>query len=205
MKKTRNILVLSLALLSIVSMGSVAGTYAKYTTTKTSSDSARVAKWGIGITNQIDLFDASYIGSESETDVVASDGENVVAPGTTGTYTFRVTGAPETNYTIAVAATVTDQIGRIKYYLDDEAKTTALTAAQLEAKLEELYSNQVFAANADSESEHTITWEWLIEETVEENLLDATDTILGDEGTKTVEIEVTITATQSELKAGSRI
>ena len=114
MKKARNVLVFGLMLATVASMGSVAGTYAKYTTSKTDTDSARVAKWGIGVTNEVkDLFKSSYAASDDadQTDVNSGDTAiDLVAPGTSGEYKFTLTGTPETNYTLKVVATATDTI-----------------------------------------------------------------------------------------------
>ena len=59
----KNIKMLAIAALLVavaVTSYSVSGTYAKYTTSKTYADSARVAKWGIGMTNEVDLFYSDY-------------------------------------------------------------------------------------------------------------------------------------------------
>ena len=195
----KKITVLAVLLLAVVTTAySVSGTYAKYTSSKESSDSARVAKWGINITNDIDLFDASYLSTDDTTTDVANgtdDDKNVVAPGTKGEYTFKLAGAPETNYTLVVDAEGTDDIGRIVYTLDT---TTYTTIDALCDAIEDLYdANKVYAANTSSESEHTIGWEWKFAEDGK----DETDTGLGNAGTAEVSLKVKITATQTEEAA----
>lgn len=213
MKNLRNGLVLSLALLSVISMGSVAGTYAKYTTTLTEqTDSARVAKWTIGQTTNVEnLFTSSYEASDAaagETDVLAL--VDVVAPGTNGEYSFNLSGTTETNYTLTVVATATDTINTvdyapITYTLDGEAVTdmnadSVINAQDLALAIAALYpAEKVYVAGTVSESVHTIGWSWAIDGD------DAKDTVLGneialDEDSHKVSLSVTITATQSELK-----
>ena len=114
MKKRTMTLFALLALVTITSYA-VSGTYAKYTYNFDTSDSARVAKWGVNKTISIDLFNDSYIAKDAtanETDVASKDGENVVAPGTEGIYAFELdltnTGVPETNYIIKFANITAD-------------------------------------------------------------------------------------------------
>ena len=185
----KNIKMLAIAALLVavaITSYSVSGTYAKYTTSKTYTDSARVAKWGIGMTNEVNLFSSDYV------DVVSADGKDVVAPGTQGNYTFALTGTPETDYTLDVTVEGTDTIGQIVYTLDGTEYTTM---AALVTAIDALYDPQtVYAAGTASESTHNIGWYWAFEDGD-----DTTDTTLGNEETaKTVSLTVTITAVQSD-------
>ena len=68
-------------LLCLASTCAISGTFAKYTSTATGSDNARVAKWGWDTTTlAVDMFDTAYA-----TDVKSGDTTNVIAPGTTAT------------------------------------------------------------------------------------------------------------------------
>lgn len=101
-----------------------AGTFAKYTTGDSASDSARVAKFGVVVEASGSLFEDTYIKSVntpgtktqgetlsvvSSTDSSSSKGINgkdkVVAPGTKNTegITLAVSGTPEVNTSITVA------------------------------------------------------------------------------------------------------
>lgn len=214
MKNLRNGLVLSLVLLSVISMGSVAGTYAKYTTTLAQqTDSARVAKWTIGQTTNVEnLFTSSYEASDAangETDVLSL--VDVVAPGTNGEYSFNLSGTTETNYTLTVVTSAVDTINTvdyapITYTLDSNPVTDmntdgVINAEDLALAIAAIYpTDKVYAAGTVSESVHTIGWSWAI------NGDDAKDTILGneiaaDEDSHKVSLSITITATQSELKS----
>jgi len=203
MKKKISILAV-LVLTVVLSTGLTAGTYAKYTSSQETSDSARVAKWGIGVDNTVELFSDSYIGTEGGTDVVAADGTNVIAPGTTGEYTFELTGAPETNYTLDVTVTGEDKTGRLVFTLDG---TDVGTIADLQTAIENLYNTgKVYAANTTSASKHTIGWYWTFST---DDATDEIDTNLGDGkgdsdltvDAEAVKLTVSITATQTEKDA----
>ncbi len=110
----------ALLALTMVTSCFVGGTFAKYTTSTTGSDSARVAYWGFdqAATTTIDMFDGVY----GET-VDSSNEDNVVAPGTSKTTTFAfcytpkdatvnaltagAIAAPEVDYTFTVNPTIT--------------------------------------------------------------------------------------------------
>lgn len=88
----------------------ISGTFAKYTTSATGSDSARVAKWGIKMgSDDTDAFVAVY--DAADDNQVDGNGEPVVAPGTSGAASYKVTGAPETDYEITFDASgITDVV-----------------------------------------------------------------------------------------------
>lgn len=80
----------------------ISGTFAKYVTSDTSADSARVAKWGVSVVaSGDDLFNNEYTDTTHGLTVKSEDDKNVVAPGTSNTefgaagLTFTIEGAPE--------------------------------------------------------------------------------------------------------------
>lgn len=100
--------------LTLVTMPLVSGTYAKYVTSKVGEATARVAKWGVEITdldNDLDGFfakkynkdDSAYTGTLSvEAATVNGETDNVVAPGTGGTFNkISITGTPEVAVRVA--------------------------------------------------------------------------------------------------------
>ena len=193
MKNIKMFAIAALLVAVAVTSYSVSGTYAKYTTNTTTSDSARVAKWGIGMVNQVDLFKSDY------TDVKSDD--KVVAPGTQGEYTFTLTGAPETNYTLDVDVTGTDNVGQIVYTLDAATNNTTYNSiSELAAAIDALYvPGKVYAAGTTSASTHTIGWYWTFDESSAEDVI---DTGLGNaDELATVSLQVSITATQTEAAA----
>lgn len=101
----------------LISTTAISGTYAKYVTSESGSDKARVAKWGVEIeAESFDMFttdyetdDATFIGDYSvSAQGVDTDRDDVLAPGTKGTFAnFAITGTPEVAVDVAVAPTVT--------------------------------------------------------------------------------------------------
>lgn len=78
----------------------ISGTFAKYVTEGTGTDTARVAKWGVEISaNFGNLFTQTYATGETwrgDDNVSVNATVDVVAPGTSGTLAdFNVTGTPE--------------------------------------------------------------------------------------------------------------
>lgn len=106
-----------LMIATLLSTNIVSGTYAKYVTSGSASDSARVAKFGVTIAANGTLFSENYLAApantptEDETGITvksSDDDKNLVAPGTkndTG-MTFSITGTPEVD--VIVDITVSD-------------------------------------------------------------------------------------------------
>lgn len=114
MKKNRMMRVASGLLVAVLLTTCViSGTFAKYVTTGSGTDSARVAKWGVDIeiisgssfSNEYTTHDDLYTGAVS---VKSVDDAKVVAPGTSsadvdGDVTFKITGAPEVAVKVDIA------------------------------------------------------------------------------------------------------
>ena len=90
----------------------VGGTFAKYVTSKSASDSARVARFGVVIAAQDNTafkttYDTDTAGISS---VVTSTGDSLVAPGTKeeNAVIFSITGKPEVRVRVALSMTGTD-------------------------------------------------------------------------------------------------
>lgn len=110
MKKTTRVLVALLAL-TLVTSCFVGGTFAKYVTEATGTDTARVAAFGVVLTAESDVFAPEYAGND-EISVKAADTADLVAPGTEGTMTaFTLAGAPEVNVKITATLNALDQEG----------------------------------------------------------------------------------------------
>ncbi len=94
-KMMRTASVLLVAALMTTSM--ISGTFAKYTTSATGTDTARVAKFGVNITANGTTFAKEYTNDSSAKTVVSSETDkNVVAPGTKGDMAkMTLTGTPE--------------------------------------------------------------------------------------------------------------
>lgn len=118
MKKNRMMRLASILLVAtLMSTCTISGTFAKYVTYGSASDTARVAKWGVNITASGSLFADTYVeaaggntpnGSGSITvKSSGSVGDHVVAPGTKNTegLTFAITGTPEVSTRVLIAVT----------------------------------------------------------------------------------------------------
>lgn len=219
-KNTMMRLASALLVVVLLTTCAISGTFAKYTSTTSSQDNARVAVWGINAdTVEMDLFDPAY-----STDVESNDGDKLIAPGVTKTSNFSIlnldaTLAPEVKYEIAIDLTGSECAQSIQdntnivWKLDggEEMTWTELLAA-IKALSGEADGTCVYDATeiaedfADGET-HSITWEWKFEtpdnaETTDKNelnLQDATDTAMGNaavDGDIEVKLVVKVTATQ---------
>lgn len=195
----------------------ISGTFAKYTTTASANDSARVAKWGFQTTSMtLDLFDGSY------TNVASGNTENVIAPGTSKTATFTFlppATAPEVAYTFAISASGTCDASitsnpNIHFYLDGVevvAGTTTTNFEELIAGIKALSGaasgTQTYAAGTlptafagGATGEHTVGWAWDFETATGEGqpgAQDTTDTAMGNAVTPAAcNITISVTATQ---------
>lgn len=89
--------------LALITSCFVGGTFAKYVTNGTGSDTARVAKFGVTVTANGTMFAEKYDAGEEAKTVASSrvgvadgDKDNVVAPGTSGNMvSMTLTGTPE--------------------------------------------------------------------------------------------------------------
>jgi len=210
MRAASGLLVATLLTTSVIS-----GTFAKYTTSTTGTDSARVAYWGFNqaAKTEIDLFSKTYDN--------VSGAEKVVAPGTkdetTFSFSYKDNGnikAPEVAYTLQVDATATGSYAELddnkdfKWTLkkDGETATEYQTVKELTAAVEALSGDSTgtkqYAANElpttlAPNTGYTIGWVWDFEDSGKTAAQDATDTAMGNADTlDNVTLTITITATQ---------
>lgn len=220
MKKNKAMrLASALLVLTLLTTCAISSTFAKYTTSTTGTDKARVAYWGFdqAAATAIDLFDGEY------THVKAATGEvdgfsNVIAPGTSKetTFAFGYTNykntaitAPEVAYTFTVNPTITGDYDELdantsfKWTLKkgDAAAAEYNTVDELLAAIEALSGDpsgtetynpgELPAAFTSADETYTIGWKWAFEGN------DTADTTLGNSQTlENVTFAITITATQ---------
>lgn len=221
MKKTKLMrAALLLLVLTLITSCFVGGTFAKYTTSASGQDSARVAKWGFNNASVVltDLFNTNY------NNVLGT--ENVIAPGTKGNARFGFTyggdnnaTAPEVAYTFTVSAdesTCDPSIKKntnIKWSLDGAVVPAAgsATAGSWDALLAAIKNlsgdplgEKTYAPGelpkafktADGAYMHTVAWEWAFE-TANDATQDKTDTEMGNANPlATVALKITVSATQ---------
>ena len=211
MKKTKFMrAALLLLVLTLITSCFVGGTFAKYTTSASGSDSARVATWGFNDTGSVtlnDLFKTAY-------DKNVNGKADVIAPGTTNsaTFAFKFSGqeaAPEVAYTFTVNPTITgdydslDANGSFKWTLakGDAAATEYDTVANLLDAIKKLSGDtsgtmtydpgKLPTAFTSADEVYHIGWNWAFDGN------DIADTELGNmQNLENVKITITITATQ---------
>ena len=129
MKKNTMMRLASVLLIAVLmSTCAISGTFAKYVTSDSETDSALVAKWGVDFTVGSSWFEKTYNKDASDyADMALSvkAGQDVVAPGTKGTaYTFLAAAdKPEVSYRVTfknstdvTAKTIFLASGSDKYY-----------------------------------------------------------------------------------------
>jgi len=114
MKKNTMMRLASILLVAVlISTSAISGTYAKYVTSKTGTDTARVAKWGVTITANGSTFATEYATDDENVvgtiakSVVSTNADKLVAPGTKGDMVaMTLTGIPEVAFEVKYEATV---------------------------------------------------------------------------------------------------
>lgn len=223
MKKNRMMRLASILLVCVLMTTSViSGTFAKYTTSVTDSDSARVAKWGfepaeIVLDNLfVNVYAMDAANPWATNSVVGAT--DVIAPGTAGSASFGFNfdetnniSAPEVAYSFEIS-TVGSNIGNtikensnIQWKLDnDEWGTWDQLIASIEKLDGSVAGAGLCAPNTlpvafDTDGEiHTVSWRWLFNDVADVNdPQNVKDTAMGNADTlDTVSITITVTATQ---------
>lgn len=222
MKKNIMMRVASALFVSVLlSTCAISNTFAKYVSTGSSENSARVAKWGVTVTGTSDMFAKEYekddenFTLETNTVVSTGDAENVVAPGTGGTMTkFSITGTPEvavrvnfegnldlgdkwvdesSNYYCPIEITVGDTAFKGTSYASVEEFENAVNGKIATFSKDYAANTDLSTIGADAPS---ISWKWAFEGN--DNVK---DTYLGDQATTegnaaTISLNVTATVTQ---------
>jgi len=170
----------------------VSNTVAKYTTSFTGSDTARVAKFSVSATGitagAVDLFQTSY-GSSS----VVTSTDNVVAPGTAGSISISFTNNSEVPIALSGATLSETNIGSIPIvYSLDNVTYYAAGNSTLNSALSSAISGTL-AAGASMGSPVVVYWKWVF---YVDASGDVADTALGLAGTAQVTTTVAVTATQ---------
>ena len=216
MKKNKMMRMASgLLVAALLTTSMISGTFAKYTTAISRSDTARVAKWGVKIDATGNTFANSYNEKNAATATVSST-DKVVAPGTNGNMaTMSLSGTPE----VAVKVSYTGEfslddnwvVGQNKDFYCPLVITVKNASGTTEIKqgdsinskkdFEDAVNNAIAAysttyeANKDlstvGDDSLTVTWSWPYTGD------DTKDTALGDATTAAnVTLKVTTTVTQ---------
>ena len=208
MKKNTMMRIASVLLVCVLlSTCTISGTFAKYVTEGTGTDTARVAKFGVEVKAFDGMFSKTYTTHDADyiatyTNSVVSDGEDkVVAPGTDGKMTeIAITGTPE----VAVEVTYAVTNIYLANWIDNEGKFycpitinvcgTPLCGLDYESadKFAEAITNLVkgykksYGAGQPlvnvQDQNMDITWSWAFENKTgtHNNQTDVKDTFLGN-------------------------
>jgi hypothetical protein len=151
MKKNKMMrLASALLVLTLLTTSVISGTFAKYTTSASASDTARVAKWGVTVSASGSLFGSNYANKDNgNTPIVGTtnisvEGKNssnaaeVVAPGTQSNasgFAFGITGTPEVSSKVSATITAQDiYLAAGTYGVMEQVTVNATNYASLQAK-----------------------------------------------------------------------
>ena len=217
MKKFRIVTVL--LALCLITSSFVGGTFAKYTSTVTGSDTAVVAQWKIGYTPNngtegakvdiptvansevtFDLFNTiKDTGADDANVKNATNAEvatkQIIAPGTTGAFTFKITNESEVTASYTVTFSDDDTTIPLQYSIDGNNWEDSIADLTITGAVS--YDNVNTTDYDDREATHTVYWRWVFDNELlnadgHENQTNDTDTALGTAATAP---EVTVTAT----------
>lgn len=203
MKKNIMMRVASTLLIAVLlTTCAIAGTFAKYVTSKSGSDTARVAEFGVRITANGQMFKETYQGIETgwtSANTVDGETDKVVAPGTSGDMVkMTLTGTPEVAVRVTYEATAFDldnwtlyddteycpivfTINGVTYGTNDtDAANKSANVAALETAIKDAIADyeMEYAPNTALTGEGAdalaISWAW------DFDVDDEKDTILGD-------------------------
>jgi hypothetical protein len=196
MRLASGLLVTTLLTTSIIS-----GTFAKYTTQDSANDTARVAKWGVTLAVEGDLYGANYLnGTQSNKNektegtsnisvsgLTGSATTNVVAPGTKNDgkgFYFDIQGKPEVS--TQINATITTQniylaAGSYGVMVNVKDAVTAENFAALKSKLYTLNSTTYsLVGSSDTYSSDTAYFELQDDVTLTGDYYPVVYTLAGD-------------------------
>lgn len=221
MKKNYSMRIASMLLvLVLLTTCVISGTFAKYVTSDSAEDSARVAKWGVTVkATDAGTFEKEYAADDSTftlatNTVVSSD--SVLAPGTKGEFTrFDIAGTPEVAVRVTYVATVDlgdkweDKDGNYYCPLVVTVGTTTIEGLlQTDAEaFETAIKNAIEACKADYkagddlsdvEDDVVIKWSWAYSTSADN---DIKDTYLGDQAAEgnAAQISLTVSCTITQI------
>ncbi len=207
MKKRTSTIIGALVVLCLATSCFVGSTFAKYTSGNNgTTDVARIAKWSFEVgddTTDKDITSPTYTFDLKET-VIADNTDasaNVIAPGTSGTYSFTVKNSSEVDATFSFTLTnslnptVADTV--FPLVITSVTATNSVTFADAQISADGIYtytSGESSVLDPDAETVITVSWNWPI------GANDANDTKIGIAAQTDLNwnVTLTITATQSD-------
>lgn len=175
-KQKRTATIASMAALLAVVLGMGGQTFAKYISTKSYSETATVAKWGIVVNvDGTGLFGTDYTGGAivNSNGAGVSSASTVIAPGTSGSVSFKISGQSQVSSKVTVALTTTevclyasdsDNYYPIKYKLNNGSSDVATgTAADINTYFADNLNKEYSPNAAAFAYNYTLTWSWAFE------------------------------------------
>ncbi|MDD4839367.1 MAG: hypothetical protein PHE93_01680 [Clostridia bacterium] len=193
MKGTKRFLNSKIAILLIVCLFVVAGavglTVSKYVSANQSSTYvARVAKWDVSVGKALTSVDV-FEHTDANVDYDGNGTEKIIAPGTTGLFTYELTNNAEVAATYAVQYDVDEAGVYLQWSTDGTNWTNDLTSISKTAiAMGETVSKQIY-------------WKWAFEAEatpIAEGQSDENDTMLGVAGTATPSVTIDVTFEQAD-------
>jgi hypothetical protein len=195
-KTNKKAVLIALLALTVAAAGILIGSFAKYVTQETVSDEAVAATFGLDIPETIDLFGESYTNVESN-----AQGKNIIAPGTSGSYTFNVTGTSEVAYKVGADVTLTysaewGSYEPLKFSLNGTDWTDFAT---FKTNLNAALGSKTLAPNETYTGGQTIYWQWPYDVSAANDQKDTEMGAAAATGTAPkVTVSIVATATQVE-------
>ena len=218
MFKNTNSRRITLILLSLVLVTSlfIGGSIARYITSTSSEDNARVAKWGFSETAEpvtMDLFKNEYKLEDNTVVAKSNDDADIIAPGLNGVSKFKfVTSSvePEVMYEVKISiddSEIADEIKNhpgIQWKVDNgnwvtwDEMVASLVSLSGDPSGTKVYAPGELHNNFKNTAEHTIAWQWVMDSGYDEE-----DTRIGNLTTSgtpiTAKIVVTVLARQTDI------
>lgn len=193
MKKNKMMRIASVLLVAVLmSTCAISGTFAKYVTEATGSDSARVAKWDFKVNNTtansnnftFDLFKTvNDSDGNAETDIKYTDG-TIIAPGTKGSFEIVLKNDSEVTAEYVIDYTVTNT--------NNIPVVFSLDGQDWKSNINELdVTTPVTVAIDATAPTITVHWMWAFDGNNDEG-----DTTLGLAGEAVLKVDAKVTATQ---------
>ena len=206
-KNTFMRLAMALVLLVLVTTSAVGGTFAKYVTTDSTTDTARVAKWGVVITANDSALVTTEVNGANEDHVVSQTSDVVLAPGSqiAELADFSISGNPEVAVNVSYAADLTLTnwkvsgveycplvfvVNGVEYRFNDNVANLELAVEGAIAALSDNYATPYDLSSALA-PEVLVYWAFVGD--------DVKDTALGDQAAgnaATISLTITCTVTQ---------
>ena len=212
-----------LFILTMISTCAFATTFAKYTTSKEATDSARVAKWGVEVTLETTTdMEYEFNTTEQDLEISSTASGKLLAPGSTVSFAnINLSGTPEVAVNVSYTAVLTltgwevdsaeycplvFKVGNESFYIGKTAEinsvATLITAVQnaIAAYSQDFGANQNLADTTAVENiPVTCSWDFNLNDVDGDYQSDIKDTALGNAAngtTPSVSLKITCTVTQ---------